>query len=149
MPYAQIARKYAKQIDRYDAQRYVSEHAKHIGKRPANERPPEPGTVGAMKEERHRQAVEDCIYDIYEKCKSLSEKAEKKAETSRDFQAAASCFDPGIRALALASKLTSNDLNETEPDGYIEAIRATAKNDWKEARAVQMATTKPKTEDGS
>ena len=41
---------------------------------------------------------------------------------------------------------TTPDETDTESDGYIEAVRATAKNDWKEARAVQVATTEPKAE---
>jgi hypothetical protein len=114
----------------------------HVGKRPEAEAVPVPGTLTAIKEGRHKVAVEDCIHEVYERCKKLSKKAEGKAETSRDFQAAASCFDPAIRALGLMSKTAPDDINETESDGYIEAVRATAKNDWKETRAVQVEATK-------
>ena len=147
MSYAAIGRKYDKQINRKQAWREVSKHAHmgHVGKYPERMQPPNPGTFTDIIETRHKIAVEDRINEIYERCKSLSELAEGKAETSRDFQAAASCLDPAIRALGLMGK-TTPDETETESDGYIEAVRATAKNDWKEARAVQVATTEPKAE---
>ena len=143
MSYAAIARKYDKQINRKQAWREVSKHAHmgHVGKRPAADAPPNPGTWSDIKEERHKVAVEDRINEIYERCKSLSEKAEKKAETSRDFQAAANCLEPAIRALGLMGKTMLDDTNETESDGYIEAVRVTAKNDWKDACPVSMEAT--------
>jgi hypothetical protein len=38
-------------------------------------------------------------------------------------------------------KTMLDDTNETESDGYIEAVRVAAKNDWKDARPVSMETT--------
>ncbi len=141
MSYAAIARKYDKQINRKQAWRDVSKHARlGIGKQHNKTPPPNPGTWSDIKEERHKVAVEDRINEIYERCKNLSVLAEGKAETSRDFQAAASCLDPAIRALGLMGKITPNE-TETESDGYIEAVRVTAKNDWKDARPVSMETT--------
>jgi len=139
MSYAAIARKYDKQINRKQAWREISKHAHmgHVGKYPERMQPPNPGTFTDIIEKRHKIAVEDRINEIYERCKSLSEKAEEKAETSRDYQAAANCLEPAIRALGLMGKTMLDDTNETESDGYIEAVRVTAKNDWKETRVVQ------------
>jgi hypothetical protein len=50
-------------------------------------------------------------------------------------------------------KQTDNPIDgadkDTESDGMIEALKATAKDDWKDARPVQMATTEPEAADGT
>ena len=92
--------------------------------------------------------TESILQEIYDFCKKQAEEAAKLAATSRDREAASRCFLPVTNIL---SKMTQprNERNESESDGYIEAIRATAENDWKDARPVQMGTSEQKAEDGS
>ncbi len=126
MSYAAIARKYDKQINRKQAWREISKHAHmgHVGKYPERMQPPNPGTFTDIIEKRHKVAVEDRINEVYERCKSLSEKAEKKAETSRDFQAAANCLEPGIKALSLMTKEPPKDDDAPGIDRAIAEMKA-------------------------
>jgi len=103
MPYAQIGRKYAKQISRADSHRYVSEHAKHVGKLPAH-RQPIPGTVAEEREVRHRKTVEERQDQIYDTAFDLIKQAAEKG----DIRGAASC-------LAQAANVTAQ-MKGSEPD---------------------------------
>lgn len=126
MSYAAIARKYDKQINRKQAWREVSKHAHmgHVGKYPERMQPPNPGTFTDIIETRHKIAVEDRINEIYERCKKLSELAEDKAETSRDYQAAASCLEPGIKALGLMATDSTKDDDAPGIDRAIAEMKA-------------------------
>ena len=59
------------------------------------------------------------------------------------------CAGPAIKIIEVLAKVAPNDGNETESDGYIDAVKANANNDWKEARAIQMASAESETKDGS
>ena len=142
-----VARKYAKQINRSRADSAVSRHKNlgHVGKEPADKQMPNPGTVSAIKEERHRKSVEDRIDELYK----LSLAGCKMAVDEQNVRGLAACIAQGIAATALMGKPGSTEKDETESDGYIEAVRATARHDWKEARTVQVETSKSEAEDDS
>lgn len=136
-----IAAKYAKQISRSQAERKVSQHKKHIGKRPKQEAPPVPGTLPAIKEERHRKSVEDRQDEIYQMAFDLI----KKAASKGDIRGAASCLAQATAITGQMAASNPGDPHETESDGYIEAVRATAKDDWKDARAISVEASEQKT----
>lgn len=139
-----VARKYAAQINRSRADSAVSRHKNlgHIGKEPADKQMPNPGTVAAIKEEQHRRTVEERIDLVFEEALEMA----RLAKAKEDYRTAATCLREATASTALMGKSSGSEKEETESDGYIEAVRATAKNDWKEARAVQMEATKQKAE---
>ena len=51
------------------------------------------------------------------------------------------CAGPAIKIIEVLAKVAPNDSSETESDGFEEALKAKAKDVWKEARPVQVATT--------
>ena len=53
------------------------------------------------------------------------------------------CAGPAIKIIEVLAKVAPNDSSETESDGFEEALKAKAKDVWKEARPVQVATTEP------
>lgn len=110
----------------------------HVGKEP---KPPNEGTVTAMKAERHRKSVDERIDELYK----LSLAGCKIALDGKDTRGLASCIAQGIAATELMGKPDSRF--EQESDGYLEAVKATAKNDWKDARPVQVASPEQKAAD--
>lgn len=94
-----VARKYAAQINRSRADSAVSKHKNlgHIGKEPADKQRPVPGTVSAVKEERHRKSVEDRIDELYK----LSLAGCKMAVDEQNVRGLAACIAQGIAATAL------------------------------------------------
>jgi hypothetical protein len=57
------------------------------------------------------------------------------------------CIAPQVKIIEVMAKISPDAGNDVESDGMIEALKATAKDDWKDARAVHLATTQPETED--
>jgi hypothetical protein len=125
-------------------QRTIAKHAKAgHGMKPVI------AQAGRTKAVKEGLELVKCAKEIYDDCKDNAAKAKEKAESSRDFRDASGCWDAATRALSVLKVGSPNDHDETESDGYIDAMRANANNDWKEARAIQVAATEPKTEDGS
>ena len=98
-------------------------------------------TVGA----KEQLDLMKCAKEIYEDCKDNAAKAKGKAESSRDYRDASGCWDAATRALGVLKVGSPSDHDETESDGFEEALKAKAKDVWKEARPVQMATTESET----
>lgn len=55
------------------------------------------------------------------------------------------CAGPQVKIIEVLAKVSPNDNSETESDGFEEALKAKAKDVWKEARPVQVATTEHET----
>jgi hypothetical protein len=153
----QIGIKYKKQIARSRPDAMVGKHKRFckIGQDPAWVKPPNPGTVTAIKEERHRKTVEERIDLVFEmammgaKLSLYEDKADpvtKKAKVreDRDIRGLAACLAQANASTVLMGKSTDPGNTETESDGYIEAVRATAKNDWQNSRSVHLETPKLK-----
>ena len=107
--------------------------------------PPDPQSMTGQKVARHRKSVDERIDELY----LLSLKGCKMAVDEQNVRGLAACIAQGIAATALMGKATSCERDESESDGYIEAVRATARHDWKDARPVQMEATEPEAEDDS
>jgi hypothetical protein len=58
------------------------------------------------------------------------------------------CIAPMTKIIEVLAKVNPDAGKDVESDGMIEALKATAKDDWKDARPVQVATTEPETADG-
>lgn len=135
---SEIGRKYAKEIARAQPNKYIAKHRPHAGRQPPIN-VPLPGTVAEEREARHRKTVEERQDQIYDTAFGLIKIAAKKG----DIRGAASCL---AQATAITGQMKINspdNPNEIESDGYIEAVRATAKNDWKDARAISLEATEP------
>lgn len=94
-----------------------------------------------------------CATEIFMDCKDSAEKAKKKAEQksgkARDFKDAMGCWDNAVKSMEVLAKVSPDGNKETESDGMIEALKATAKDDWKDTRVVSLATTEPEAADGT
>lgn len=92
-----------------------------------------------------------CAKEIYDRSIKAMDMALGDIPTpaTANLSVVGACASPAVKMMEVLAKVSPNDNNETESDGYIDAVRANANNDWKEARDVQMASTKPETEDGS
>ena len=55
------------------------------------------------------------------------------------------CIAPRTKIIEILARVAPNESNEPESDGFIEALKANANNDWKETRPIQVASTEPKT----
>jgi hypothetical protein len=55
------------------------------------------------------------------------------------------CIAPQVKIIEVLAKISPDAGKDVESDGMIEALKATAKDDWKDARPVQMATTESET----
>jgi hypothetical protein len=67
-----------------------------------------------------------------------------------DLRSFGSCMAPITKVFDCMTRKSENtNRNETESDGLIDALKATAKNDWKDARPVSLETSEPETEDGN
>ena len=55
------------------------------------------------------------------------------------------CIAPQVKIIEVLAKVSPGDLQDTESDGFLEALKANANNDWKKTRPIQMATTEPET----
>lgn len=58
------------------------------------------------------------------------------------------CIAPQVKIIEVLAKVSPDGNKDVESDGMIEALKATAKDDWKDARPVQVATTEPETANG-
>lgn len=117
-------------------QRTIAKHAKAgHGMKPVI------AQAGRTKAVKEGLELVKCAKEIYDDCKDNAAKAKEKAESSRDFKDASGCWDAATRALSVLKVGSPNDHDETESDGFEEALKAKAKDVWKEARPVQVATT--------
>ena len=125
----------------------MSKHKRfgHVGKEPADRPIPDPQSMTGQKVERHRKSVDERIDEIYQ-CGMAIFAAGFKGQ---DLHGAAKGLAEARAATALMGKPGSTERDETESDGYIEAVRATARHDWKEARPIQVEATEPEAEDDS
>jgi hypothetical protein len=126
MSFRAIGRKYAKQIARAKPYNYVADHANkgHAGKTPGGPTGADPGTVTAIKEERHRKTVEEKIEELYGLALAGCKLAIKKPEP--DIRGLASCIAQGIAATALMGKGESPDANKGASAiiAYVESEKA-------------------------
>ena len=85
-----------------------------MGKEPADKQRPVPGTVSAVKEERHRKSVEDRIDELY-KLSLAGCKMSLEQQRARDL---AACIAQGIAATALMGKATDNAPSEQKESAF-------------------------------
>lgn len=170
----QIGRKWAAQINRVRPRQCVASHRKHfLDGRTA---PVNPQTLSELKAARHEEAIAgaqnaevqhgrqlvdqigeevnhgkklvDRIEEIFGMAYAGYEKYMRGDDANSGRTAAAFLTIAKDLTIKLTPPPQLNEPTETESDGFIEALKVTAKDDWKEARTVQMAATKQKTEDG-
>jgi hypothetical protein len=55
------------------------------------------------------------------------------------------CIAPQVKIIEVLAKISPDSNKDVESDGMIEALKATAKDDWKDSCPVQMATTESET----
>jgi hypothetical protein len=124
MSFRAIGRKYAKQINRAKPYNYVSAHARcgNVGKTPGGPSGADPGTVTAIKEERHRKSVDERIDELYK----LSLAGCKLALDEKRARDLAACIAQGIAATALMGKGESPDANKGASAiiAYVESEKA-------------------------
>jgi hypothetical protein len=87
-----------------------------------------------------------CAKAIYDRSIKAMDMALGKIPTpeTANLSAVGACAGPAVKMVEILAKVSPNEGNETESDGFEEALKAKAKDVWKEARPVQMATTEPK-----
>jgi hypothetical protein len=73
----------------------------------------------------------------------------KKAPETANLAVFGQCIAPQVKIIEVLAKVAPGNQDGTESDDYLNAVKATAKDDWKDARTVQMATTEPETEESS
>lgn len=56
------------------------------------------------------------------------------------------CAGPAIKVIEVLAKISPDSNKDVESDGMIEALKATAKDDWKDTRPIQMGTSEPEAE---
>jgi hypothetical protein len=67
----------------------------------------------------------------------------KKAPESANLAVFGQCIAPQVKIIEVLAKISPDAGKDVESDGMIEALKATAKDDWKDTRPVQMAATEP------
>ena len=117
-----IGKKYKKQIARGKPQDYICKH-RRLGHHLERVAPPaDPGTMTAIKEERHRKTVEERIDELYALSLAGSKLAIKKGEP--DIRGLAACIAQGIAATALMGKATEKDDDTPGIDRAIAEMKA-------------------------
>lgn len=102
MPCEAIGRKYQKQISRSVPGKHIRKH-KNFGHHLERVAPhADPGTLTAIKEERHRKTIEERIDELYDLALAGSQLAIKKPKP--DIRGLAACVAQGIAATALLCK---------------------------------------------
>jgi hypothetical protein len=86
------------------------------------------------------------IYDMSIRAAKIAigDEKSKNKEVKPDLRSFGSCISGAAKVVEVLAKVSPNEGNDTESDGFEEALKAKAKDVWKEARPVQMATTEPK-----
>lgn len=104
--------------------------------------------IAAVQEEEaeHTKSLSDMANEYLCEFYDNMMKAKAVAKTSQEFMYASNAGAPGS---ILISKLNipNKDAGEIESDDFIESIKGTAKDDWQEARPIQMETSEQKAED--
>ena len=106
----------------------------------------------AMKVGREQLELLKCqkeVYDLSIKAARIAIGDEPSDLVKPDLRSFGSCLSGAAKIVEVLAKIAPNDQSETESDGFIEAVKANANNDWKETRALQVASIEPETEDGS
>lgn len=100
-------------------------------------------------QEKANLMVDICLKNAMDIRESLAAKKKlDKAIDTIDYVRSSQCVAP---AAGLAAKLIQPEKKEpaeVESDGFMEALKGTAKDDWKDTGPVQVATDQQETEDG-
>ena len=127
-------------------QRTIAKHAKAgHGMKPVIA---QAGRTKAVKEGLELVKCQKTMWDKAQKAIGMA-LGEEPTPANANLSVFGQCAGPAIKIIEVLAKVAPNDSSETESDGYIDAVKANANNDWKEARALQVASAEPKTEDGS
>lgn len=126
-PCAAVARKYVKHFSSFDtAKKHIIKHKKdgHIGKRPPTEQSTGPGTLTAIKAERHRLSIEERIDELYKLALAGSKLALTKADP--DLRGLAACIAQGVAVTELMGKHESADTTKGKSAiiAFVESERA-------------------------
>ena len=98
----------------------------------------------AMKVGREQLELLKCqkeVYDLSIKAARIAIGDEPSELVKPDLRSFGSCISGAAKIVEVLAKIAPNDQSETESDGFEEALKAKAKDVWKEARPVQVATT--------
>ena len=98
----------------------------------------------AMKVGREQLELLKCqkeVYDLSIKAARIAIGDEPSELVKPDLRSFGSCLSGAAKIVEVLAKIAPNDQSETESDGFEEALKAKAKDVWKEARPVQVATT--------
>ena len=117
----------------------LTDHIPHIGEK-----------IEAVREEEkeHTKSLSDMANEFLCEFYDNMMKAKAAAKTSQEFMYASNAGAPGAN-LIIKLNVPGKDAGETESDDFIEALKGTAKDDWKDTGPIQVETSEQKTEDGS
>jgi hypothetical protein len=119
-------------------QRTVARHVKlqHGAKRVLDQ-------VANIKEVKDALDLEKCKKKIWDDAQEAVDFAlgRKPMPETANLNVFGQCIAPQVKLVEVMAKTSSGDGTETESDGFEEALKAKAKDVWKEARPVQMAAT--------
>ena len=59
------------------------------------------------------------------------------------------CIAPQVKIIEVLAKVSPDSGKEIESDGMIEALKVTAKDDWKDTRPISLEATEPEAANGS
>lgn len=122
-------------------QRTIAKHAKAgHGMKPVIA---QAGRTKAVKEGLELVKCQKEVYDLSIKAAKLAMGDEVSDHVKPDLRSFGSCISGATKVIEICVKVAPNDSSETESDGFEEALKAKAKDVWKEARPVQVATTEP------
>ena len=101
----------------------------------------------AMKVGREQLELLKCQKEVYDKSMKAVGMALGEIDTpaNANLSVFGQCIGPAAKIVEVLAKISPNDQSETESDGFEEALKAKAKDVWKEARPVQMAATEHET----
>jgi hypothetical protein len=80
---------------------------------------------------------------------ALGDEISENKEVKPDIRAFGSCLGPAAKVVEVLARVAPNNPEGTESDDYLNAVRETAKSDWKDARAIQVEAAEPETEAGT
>lgn len=80
---------------------------------------------------------------------ALGDVVSENKKVKPDIRSFGSCLGPAAKVVEVLAKVSPDGNKDVEPDGMIEALKATANDDWKDARPVQVETIEPEAANGS
>jgi hypothetical protein len=80
---------------------------------------------------------------------ALGDEVSENEAVKPDIRSFGSCLGPAAKVVEVLAKVAPNNPDGTESDDYLNAVRETAKSDWKDTRPVQVATAEPEAETSS